>query len=447
MPGFRSLRARMTAGFTLTLVLALTLAGIVLLRSVRVSAERRAQALLEAASRQTRSELRRELESEERPQVRSELLEESRALENFDLALLAVDAQGQIVAHSRGRIPPLPGATSPDWRVSTFSLRAHTFVVGLYWLPVEAALQAQERTLICLAAICCVFGSLGAWLLVGRTLSPIGRLAAQAGSVPVDSPAAQLHAPSADVEIVELTRTLNSLLARQSEAAAARGRFYAAASHELRTPLQALSGHLELAIARPRTLEEYRSALQEAHTQTGRLSALVRDVLLLNQLDMGPPPAAASVDLAAVCSGALSALSGCIAERGLHVETALPPALEIEAPPTHVAMLASNLLENAVKYASPKGWLAVSASGESGAWRLKVCNMCVLPAEGVARLFEPFHSPEAFRSAAVRGNGLGLAICKAICAANGWSLTPVLLENGLQVCVQAGPAHFPESGR
>jgi two-component system OmpR family sensor kinase len=38
-------------------------------------------------------------------------------------------------------------------------------------------------------------------------------------------------------------------------------------------------------------------------------------------------------------------------------------------------------------------------------------------------MFEPFYRPDAARNRKTGGNGLGLAICRAIAAANGWTLT------------------------
>ena len=62
--------------------------------------------------------------------------------------------------------------------------------------------------------------------------------------------------------------------------------------------------------------------------------------------------------------------------------------------------------------------------------------------KGLSRLFEPFYRLDASREGQVTGNGLGLAICHAICGANGWkiALHPTHEENvtGLEVRVEFG---------
>jgi signal transduction histidine kinase len=52
-----------------------------------------------------------------------------------------------------------------------------------------------------------------------------------------------------------------------------------------------------------------------------------------------------------------------------------------------------------------------------------VFNECpTIPGWNPQKLFEPFYRPDAARNARTGGNGLGLAICRAIASANGWTV-------------------------
>jgi two-component system, OmpR family, sensor kinase len=238
---------------------------------------------------------------------------------------------------------------------------------------------------------------------------------------------------------VELVGTLNGLLARISEAAAVRGRFYAAASHELRTPLQALTGHMEVALSRARTAEEYAECLHEAHRQAGRLSSLVQDLLLLHQLEQAPARQQATVDLAAVCAEVLRQLAPLIEARGLRLQAGLAPGTTLPAAPTHAEILVRNLVENAVKYAAAGGAVNVTLSASGDEPRLEVFNECAPAAEwNSQKLFEPFYRPDSARSARSGGNGLGLAICRAIAGANGWRLTLERESEGVRAAALFG---------
>jgi signal transduction histidine kinase len=84
-------------------------------------------------------------------------------------------------------------------------------------------------------------------------------------------------------------------------------------------------------------------------------------------------------------------------------------------------MLFRNLIENAVKYARPGTEVRIRVRAAPPS--LDVWNEAAgetIP--DTTRLFEAFYRPDASRSAETGGNGLGLAICKAIADADGWTL-------------------------
>ncbi len=362
----------------------------------------------------------------------SMIREESEDLRAADVSILVLDKNQRVVARSQREVPQWP-PHDDSWRVFSFTSGERTIVVGVEWHEIEAALR--ERTLFLLGLSACVvaLSSLAAWLLVGRTLLPIDHLARQAQAASTENLRVQLQTPSRDAEITRLVSTLNDLLARLAETAATRGRFYAAASHELRTPLQALTGHLEVALSRQRDAADYRSALEESHAQAERLTSLVQDLLLLNQLDADTAhPPCVDLDVADMIVSELSPLRELAQQRHLRIELLLPENCEMNAPWNHATMLIRNLLENAIKYASFGGEVKVELSQTV----LSICNQGT-PQEGweSGQYFEPFFRPDAARNSQTGGNGLGLAICKAIADSNGWALQLTQQENRIYALV------------
>ena len=65
--------------------------------------------------------------------------------------------------------------------------------------------------------------------------------------------------------------------------------FVADASHELRTPLATIAGYTELARRRPDDPAAAGTALAKVEEESGRMTALVEDLLLLARLDAGRP--------------------------------------------------------------------------------------------------------------------------------------------------------------
>ena len=426
-----SIRARMTLSFALcNAALMLLICGSILLYA-RHAAETRVAYLLQLTARHTQEELR---EPPGAPDVIRELSEDLKA---EHLAILRVDANGHILQQSQRRIPSWPRQGNDGWRVTAVPAGAETLIIGYPWMREEEMLRHQALTLTGLSLAVVLASAIGAWLLVGRTLSPIGALSRQAQTASSENLRMQLAAPSRDAEVVELVATWNGLLARLAETAAQKGRFYAAASHELRTPLQALSGHLEVALSRARSEEEYRNVLAEASAQTRRLTSLTQDLLLLNRLETAPsPPPTHPVDLPDLCERLLQTLQPLATQRGLTIHTEFPPEAVLPLPQLHAEILLRNLLENAVKYAAPNGEVRVTLRTSPAETRLEISN--TFPSDtplDADRLFEPFFRPDAARNAETGGNGLGLAICKALALTNRWQLNLQQTPSAIRITV------------
>ena len=454
MPRLSSLRARLTAVVTVLFAAWVGLICAALLAYSHRGADRNADQRLKVAEAEIAGDLREEagrsgsaglsphaviavLESEP-PEDRPRL----------DLPLMVI-AQDRIVWRSTSAVPPWPVPHDDDWRIRTVPAGASSVVVALNWGRAEEALWEQAGALLCLGLLAVAAAALGSWRVVGHTLSPIGLLSRHAQEASVEGLQVRLQAPSQDAEITELVATLNGLLERLSEAATARGRFYAAASHELRTPLQALSGHLEVALSRDRTGEEYRATLREALLQSRRLIRLAQDLLLLNRLGATDADELRElVDLAEVCRRTLGPVQSLVATRQLRLIVEEMAEVALLAPPTHVEVLLRNLVENAVFYARDGGQVRVSLHGGQEGPILTIFNECP-PVVGweTASLFEPFSRLDKSRRTAPGGHGLGLAICGAVAQTNGWTITLDHKGNGVLATVVfgRGPADGEEA--
>lgn len=420
----------MTVAFTVCIALLMLLACQLMAWYAGDAAERNAHTLLEATARKVADDL---TDDEHRVPL-EELPEEEREILRPDgIVLLVLDSHGDVVEHSPGAFGNRAAYSHSDWRFEGIPFGTHRVLLALPWRNTERALRHQRRMMLLLGLFVTFAASVGAWLLVGRTLSPIAALSRQAQSASADNLSLRLKAPSRDAEIVGLVGTLNGLLERVAVTIAAKSRFHAAASHELRTPLQVLSGQLELALHRERTGDEYRAFIVEADCYTKRLTALTRDLLLLHQLDAAQPAPTTDVDLADICDRVLRQLAARIEERSLEIQVDIPHDARLEAPPTHAEMLTRNLIENAVRYASPASLITVTVrAGEAGT-RMRIVNRCeTLGDDNPERWFEPFYRPDASRKSETGGAGLGLAICKALADANGWALA--LWREGNDVC-------------
>jgi signal transduction histidine kinase len=411
----------MTVAFSLCIAVLMIAVSFGLIWYARHTHERSAARSLTLAAQKLKTEC---VGSDGSADMKLLMEEEREDLRPEGMSLLVISPDGKIIVSSQSGKHLSAMLHGGTWRTARVSIGRDTVVVGLPWQHVEEELGYHALVLILLSIFVTIIAAIGAWVLVGYTLSPIALLARQADVASTDSLNVCLQEPSADAEIVGLVATLNGLLTRLAETAKAKGRFYSAASHELRTPLQALSGHLELALTRERTADEYKQVVKESYAQTRRLILLARNLLLLYQLDLpNAAPVQESGDLASVCRQAVSQYQPMIEERGLHVAARLPDGMTFTAPPTHMDILVRNLIENAVKYADAGSEITLELSQHSGARQLRVGNRSSSVEEwNEERLFEPFGRRDSSRNSRTGGTGLGLAICKAIATANRWDL-------------------------
>ena len=283
--------------------------------------------------------------------------------------------------------------------------------------------------------------SLGGWVLVGRTLRPIQRIATEAEQLEIDNfSGALLPAPEeTDSEVGHLVATLNRMTVRLHKAfeakqrfAEAQQRFAADASHELRTPLTILRGEMELALTRPRPNEEYVATLGSALEEIQQMTRIVESLSFLARTDTGHiqnEEARVTVDLRVLCERTAAHFEREADAQGITLSVAASPEpVLVAGDPVQLRQLLDNLVDNAVKYSRSGDLVTIAPSrersGDGGAAEcvVTVSDMGVgISPEDLPHIFERFWRADSARSAP--GSGLGLAICARIAEAHGGRLT------------------------
>ncbi len=426
----KSLRVRMTRAFCLAAVAYLIIAWSGLTWYASHSADQQADRLLKTASTGLTMELRKARSDAD---MQRRLAHETEEFRSDGVVFALVSHNGTAIENQSEVERSL--IAGKGWKTSVTRAGQDIYIVGVPWKP-YADFKDHVILLLLVTLPSLVIGTVGSWIVVGRTLRPIALLSDQAIAASTENPGVQLREPSSDSEIVRLVATLNGLLARVSEVAETKAKFYSAASHELRTPLQALSGHLELALQRERSPQDYRRVIEEAHLQTERLVTLVTDLLLLYRLESTKSqPQLHTGDLAGICRQTLSLYEPLIKQRSLHLKTNLPVNAEFCAPLTHANVIVRNLVENAVKYAEKGSEISVDLSATDGWLRLHIFNKCSHPFEGTDGPVADGHSEPSCQNG---GFGLGLTICHAIADANSWQLIVEKEADGVHAIFQMG---------
>jgi two-component system phosphate regulon sensor histidine kinase PhoR len=210
-----------------------------------------------------------------------------------------------------------------------------------------------------------------------------------------------------------------------------RKEFVANVSHELRTPIAAVSGaaemlESELGQARGPVPAGALSPLVGIITRnTARLARLVEDLLDLSRIEARAVRLnLESLAVAPVVRLLFESVATRAAHRGLVMTAMIPEGFTLRADRRALEQVLGNLIENAVKYASDRATVTVSADLRAdGRAVLRVADTGPgIEARHLPRLFERFYRVDVGRSRDVGGTGLGLAIVKHLVEAMGGTI-------------------------
>jgi len=262
-------------------------------------------------------------------------------------------------------------------------------------------------------------GFLG-WLVARRGLAPLQALRQRAAVITSQRLDYRLSLEAVPGELVELTNTLNDMLARLEESFRRLSDFSSDLAHELRSPVSNLLTQTQVTLSKTRSPEEYRDVLASNAEEFERLSRMISDMLFLAKADNHLiVPDRQPVDLAAEARGVLDFYEGLAEEN--HVTLATSGNGQVSGDRLMLRRAISNLLSNAIRYTPRDGRIAVTVDGgDASIVKLAVSNTGEpIPPQHLPRLFDRFYRVDASRERFSEGAGLGLAITRSILRAHG----------------------------
>jgi two-component system, OmpR family, sensor kinase len=263
-------------------------------------------------------------------------------------------------------------------------------------------------------------GLVGGWWMSSRVLRPIRSISRAAAAISATQLSERIDTAKIDRELAELATVLNGTFARLEEEFQKQTRFTADASHELRTPLAVLHSQLELALARPRTPEEYEEALERCRNATSRMRGLVDGLLMLARADAGKLAIDRQpLDLRELVEEIVNHPQPAARKSEVALTFAAPEQSVMVAGHATLSRVLENLLSNALRHTPQGGSVTVSLTSADQAATLRVTDTgSGIPLADQPRIFERFFRADQARSRSSGGNGLGLAICKSIVEAH-----------------------------
>lgn len=210
-------------------------------------------------------------------------------------------------------------------------------------------------------------------------------------------------------ELAAVGHALNRLAATLEHEEEMRRESVADLAHELRTPVSGLLSRIEA--AQDNVLEDVQANLEAMHSEALRLSVLLDDLTRLAEAQRpGMLIEKHPLDLATVGEEQAKAFASRFAEKGIDFETTLAPAL-ILGDAGRLNQIASNLLENALRYTPSGRRVALRVYEEDGSSVLEVADAGIgIAPDDLRHIFTRFWRGEKSRSRETGGAGIGLAI-------------------------------------
>lgn len=232
------------------------------------------------------------------------------------------------------------------------------------------------------------------------------------------------------VLVVLLSRRAIDPVVRASEQ---QKQFITDAGHELKTPITVIGTSLkvlEMEVGQQKWIDK-------AKAQTEKLRDLTQALITLCKYDEEASPLHPQVfAVSEAVRDTVESFADFAQSKGHGLDLAIVPELSYCGDEAAVRQLVSILLDNAIKYAAPETEIQVSMEQMKRGVKLTVTNECNQPVEGdLNRLFDRFYRPDASRTAATGGFGIGLSIAKSICEAHHGAIRAEVQEN--RICFTA----------
>jgi two-component system heavy metal sensor histidine kinase CusS len=285
-------------------------------------------------------------------------------------------------------------------------------------LTQEQVVLGRQRVWVwtLLAAALIVCPGIG-FAIARRGTRPLREVAETAGHIGSSTLNERIRAEGYPVEISALAAAFNAMLERLEESFDRMSRFSADIAHELRTPVNNIRGEAEVALARPRSPEEYTEVIGSSLEESVRLTELIESLLFLaRSQNPGDHLKRTQEDLGRLLIDLRDYYDAAAAEAGVAL-SASAGSDPILANVDRLLLLRAlgNLVSNALVHCSQGDSIALTAQRQSGQILIEVRDTgSGISPDALPRVFDRLYRADPARSRNSGGAGLGLAIVRQI---------------------------------
>ncbi|MGL4378994.1 MAG: sensor histidine kinase [Microcoleaceae cyanobacterium] len=309
------------------------------------------------------------------------------------------------------------------WRIGSVASPFVRIAIAVSLHTIEREMTAIANIFLISIPVALILVAFGAWLLSGRALKPLHQVTITIQQVTAKGLDQRVAIGDVDQEFVELLQVFNQMMERLDRSFKQASRFSADAAHELKTPLAILQGQLEWTLQRVETGSKIQQTLSDLLDEVRRLGTIIRKLLLLSLADAGQMRLQlVTVNLSEVLADLVEDID--ILAPDLEVKTKIPPQLKIKGDRDLLMQVLQNLINNAIKYNIPKGWMEIQGNTNGKIVSVTVTNSSLdIPQSDRERIFDRFYRGDRSHNRQIEGLGLGLSLSREIARAHGGELT------------------------
>lgn len=263
------------------------------------------------------------------------------------------------------------------------------------------------------------------YAIVRHSMRNLRSLIGKANDINTSRLNTRLSVQDAPAELREMGEAFNAMLDRLEDGVQRLSGFAADLAHDLRTPVNTLMVETQVALSRPRTVEEYQSLLASNSEEYERLARMIENTLFLARVDNAQLALQReTLDLRAELLRIHDYFEMLAEDAGVRL-TVDVQALDVQADPVLLQRAVSNLVSNAIRYTPAGGEVRLAArkveQGQGIELTVSNTGPGIAP-EHLARIFDRYYRADAARSSQAYSAGLGLSIVRAIMALHGGSV-------------------------
>jgi signal transduction histidine kinase len=248
-------------------------------------------------------------------------------------------------------------------------------------------------------------------ILSKRLSTPIAQLSQELSRINPDERGIQLSDHFADDEVGRIAQAFDSYTRKMDSYVEKQIAFAAMASHELRSPLTIVQTSADLIASRSDN-PDIIPHLDKIQRASANMANMIHALLAVTR-DLPTSNAHQSIALQPLVDEILQPLAPEIRARQISIENRLTSDISVDADPTLLTVVLTNLIRNAVKHGQQS---SIEIDIQTSIFSI-TDNGIGINSEDLQHIFD-----FRFRGQHSQGYGVGLYISKLICDYQGWSL-------------------------